>query len=60
LYVLLLSHYDDMSINKIAQRHTFSGEKENNRRNGLIYAASISSGGLPFEVISMTINPTRD
>ncbi|ECF1702611.1 hypothetical protein E1B77_16940 [Salmonella enterica subsp. enterica] len=25
-----------MSINKIAQRHTFSGENENNRRNGLI------------------------
>ncbi|EAM8426151.1 hypothetical protein ZN11_05560 [Salmonella enterica] len=25
-----------MSINKIAKRHTFSGENENNRRNGLI------------------------
>ncbi|EBU6604999.1 hypothetical protein DKP09_03310 [Salmonella enterica subsp. enterica serovar Derby] len=25
-----------MLINKIAQRHTFSGENENNRRNGLI------------------------
>ncbi|EDX9483859.1 hypothetical protein GQP67_001057 [Salmonella enterica] len=25
-----------MSINKIAQKHTFSGENENNRHNGLI------------------------